>query len=372
MRCLNQSLHSISMEVIKTQTIWGKGVNYWLFSGYASTPARCQLQCFIKATAWWTDREYAWPLFVFCFCWCTRGRNYLFNLYIYFIIFIIFYYLFGYLFFGAGQEYSFEGLWDNAVPVQSHVSIPSKLSSICQPSFERFFWPSISMQIHIKWRYVVNMDTASHVGQEIYTEPIYVHTQKDIIKLQEVWQVYKSLQRYTNPSKLLLNNSFHLCHRHVVFLFCYSVREFRSSLWGNGVGRKRTSINPFFQIDLRLTQPMAKLYREYIFCRENKVQTFFFRVHWLSEKDWRINVCQKKHKMDRFDTAFFFVNGFLTESPLVYHPQKPNVFFSFEAQVFHATRPLRLDYFHVKFPELGDRNFRLSVLVRNNLEDHPI
>ncbi len=35
----------------------------------------------------------------------------------------------------------------------------------------------------------------------------------------------------------------------------------------------------------KLTQPVAKLYTfwDYIFSRENKVQTFFFRVHWLSE-----------------------------------------------------------------------------------------
>ena len=34
-----------------------------------------------------------------------------------------------------------------------------------------------------------------------------------------------------------------------------------------------------------LTWPMAKLFflGDYIFSRENKVQTFFFRVHWLSE-----------------------------------------------------------------------------------------
>ena len=34
-----------------------------------------------------------------------------------------------------------------------------------------------------------------------------------------------------------------------------------------------------------LTWPMAKLqtFWDYIFSRENKVQTFFFRVHWLSE-----------------------------------------------------------------------------------------
>ena len=35
-----------------------------------------------------------------------------------------------------------------------------------------------------------------------------------------------------------------------------------------------------------LTWPMAKLqtFWDYIFSRENKVQTFFFRVHWLSER----------------------------------------------------------------------------------------
>ena len=33
------------------------------------------------------------------------------------------------------------------------------------------------------------------------------------------------------------------------------------------------------------TWPMAKLetFWDYIFSRENKVQTFFLRVHWLSE-----------------------------------------------------------------------------------------
>ena len=49
-----------------------------------------------------------------------------------------------------------------------------------------------------------------------------------------------------------------------------------------GVGSKQKCcffLNPF------LTQPVAKLqtFWDYIFSRENKVQTFFFRVHWLSE-----------------------------------------------------------------------------------------
>ena len=107
------------------------------------------------------------------------------------------------------------------------------------------------MQIHIKWRYecslYVNMDTASHVGQEIYTEPIYVH-KKDMIKIQEVWQVYKSLQ--TNVEQQLSPLSQTCCFS--ILLQCTGVLSACVFLGisfitlGERVGRKLTSINPFF------------------------------------------------------------------------------------------------------------------------------
>ena len=52
-----------------------------------------------------------------------------------------------------------------------------------------------------------------------------------------------------------------------------------------------------------LTWPMAKLYilGGYIFSRENKVQTFFFRVHWLSELLFILRKCECRQQ--KFDLA---------------------------------------------------------------------
>ena len=50
------------------------------------------------------------------------------------------------------------------------------------------------------------------------------------------------------------------------------------------LGEKRNGEVPWGSV--WLTWPMAKrlkLFLDYIFSRENKVQSFFFRVHWLSE-----------------------------------------------------------------------------------------